>query len=249
MHIRSVRASSITIGTGLLLAAAVLLAGAMLSRSGNAGAQEAAVAPGKISVTGSATATATPDRSRIDLSVSVLADTAAEAIAQANAAANRVVTAVRSVGVAAADLQTTGISLNAEYDWRESGRVLLGYRFRNALAVTVRDIDTTGAILDAATAAGGDPLSVDGIQFTVSNTAALEASVRLAAIDDALAKAQAMTERAGVTLGRAVLIQEAGGATPLPFQAAPTADGVLATPVFTGTQEITLSVYLEFETF
>ena len=145
------------------------------------------------------------------------------------------------------DLKTTGISLYAEYDYTETGRVLRGFRFSNSLLITVTDMDQVGEILDLIIIAGGDDVAIDNIGFTVSNRAEIEDEVRLAAIDNALAKAAAMAERAGVTLGRAITITESGGATPVFFEAPAMEERAFATPVFSGSQEVQVSVYIEFE--
>ena len=116
-----------------------------------------------------------------------------------------------------------------------------------AEGVTVRDTDSVGPVIDRAVSAGGDLVSLGNIAFQVSNRSALEDRARLSAIDDAIAKADAMAARAGVVLGRAISIREVGFATPfeVPFEAAP--DVGLATPIFTGTDDIIVRVEMQFE--
>ena len=65
-------------------------------------------------------------------------------------------------------------------------------------------------------------------------------------MDDAIAKAQAIAERAGVQLGRAILIEEVGFASPVSVDAIAFDEAAGATPVFGGTDEITVSVRMVF---
>ena len=102
-------------------------------------------------------------------------------------------------------------------------------------------------MVDAAIGAGGDNLNLGGIAFQVSNRAAVEDSVRLAAADNAVAKARVLAERVGVTLGRAVIIRESGGASPVPVLEAAPLDGALSVQIFSGSQTVTASVEIQFE--
>ena len=149
--------------------------------------------------------------------------------------------------VAVKDIRTTNVSLRPEYEFALSRRILVGFRFSNSIRVTVRDTDSVGPVIDRAVSAGGDLVSLGNIAFQVSNRSALEDRARLSAIDDAIAKAEAMAARAGVVLGRAISIREVGFATPfaVPFEAAP--DVGFATPIFTGTDDIIVRVEMQFE--
>ena len=208
---------------------------------------ESTTTPGSLTVTGNAVASVTPDEATIWITVSSLKPSAVAAHAAANTSTVSVLSSLMQAGLTTDDLKTTGISLYAEYDYTETGRVLRGFRFSNSLLITVTDMDQVGEILDLIIIAGGDDVAIDNIGFTVSNRAEIEDEVRLAAIDNALAKAAAMAERAGVTLGRAITITESGGATPVFFEAPAMEERAFATPVFSGSQEVQVSVYIEFE--
>ena len=169
-------------------------------------------------------------------------------MADGNAAANAVIAALQAEGLTEDAFRTTRISLSPEYDFNFAAneRVLTGFRYNNSLQVTISSTDSVGDFLDAAVVAGGDVLSIDAISFQVSDRATLERSVLLTAIDDAIDKAGQMAERAGVTLGRATLISEATRSTPVSVGFAAD-EAALATPVFAGTQEISVTVQMEFE--
>ena len=237
-------------GITAVVAPLAVVGGLLLSLGGGGRAQAQTVEPvepGALFVTGSATVTATPDEATIDITVSALELGAVQAITTASNAMNDVIDAVIVEGVAVKDIRTTNVSLRPEYEFALSRRILVGFRFSNSIRVTVRDTDSVGPVIDRAVSAGGDLVSLGNIAFQVSNRSALEDRARLSAIDDAIAKAEAMAARAGVVLGRAISIREVGFATPfaVPFEAAP--DVGFATPIFTGTDDIIVRVEMQFE--
>ncbi len=238
---------------GMFAALAVVGMALLPLVGGSVQAQEpeliSALEPGTLFVTGSATITTVADEASVDISVSALDDSAVGAIVTASAAMNTVIADIFDLGVATDDIRTTSVTLSPEYEFTSNGRSLIGFRFTNSIRVAVRDIANLGPVIDAAVGAGGDLVSLNGIRFIVSNRSALEDQARLAAIDDAIARATAMAERAGVTLGRAVLIRALGFATPAPiaFDAAPAES--FGTSIFAGTDDVTVSVEMQFEIF
>ncbi len=70
--------------------------------------------------------------------------------------------------------------------------------------------------------------------------------MRLAAIDDAIEKATAMAERAGVQLGNVIAIEEIGFSSPRAVGGIAFEADAAATPIFGGTEEISASVRIVF---
>ena len=91
----------------------------------------------------------------------------------------------------------------------------MGYDASNTVRATIRDLDQAGAIVDAAVAAGAN--QVYGPSLTVSDTEAQYSAAVDAAFDDALERAQAIADKAGVTLGEPVAIVEGGGGGAVPY--------------------------------
>ncbi len=87
-------------------------------------------------------------------------------------------------------------------------RVITGYEVGNDLTVKLRDLDTVGEIIDEVTDAGGDLIRFNGIEFSIDDPSALEDEALTAAINDAVAKAGAVAETAGVELGNLLHISE-----------------------------------------
>ncbi len=172
-----------------------------------------------ISVTGQGEASGPPDRALIHAGVQTLADTVIESSQQNQAVVEKILQALASEGVVDRDIQTADYSIWPEqrHDPRGTGEVTItGYRVNNTVRVTVRDIDRLGKILAAVTDAGAN--SIHGINFSVADTAALEARARQAAMTDARTRAEALAELAGVTLGEVLTISTSpAGGYPIPM--------------------------------
>ncbi len=241
-------------GIGIALIVALGAGVFMLGGSERAEAQSAQRMPGTLTVTGSAAIAAPPDGASIEIGVSSLEATATEALSAGATALELVRAALAEEGVADEDLQTVRIRLDEEHDYTEEGRVSIGFRFSNRILVTVDGVDGIGDVIDAAVGAGGDTVSINRIRFLVSNPVALEDTARLAAIDEARRKALAMAGQANVSLGRVIIIEEIGYATPVGIaQAEAAADEAYAlatgAPIFGGDEQITASVRLVFRIY
>jgi uncharacterized protein YggE len=157
-----------------------------------------------ISVTGDASLTAANDSARVGFGVEGRGATRPVALRRSSANLRRVLTAVRQLGVADRDLRTRGVSVARRRDRR--GRRLPGYIARGGVSVVVRDVTQTGAVVDAAVAAGA--ASVDGPSFFIDDPRALLRRALVAAFDDARSKAAALAAEAGLTLGQAISIRD-----------------------------------------
>jgi uncharacterized protein YggE len=191
-----------------------------------------------IVVAGSGSAAGVPDRGAFTFTVATPGRTAAAAV-QANAAAMRaVVAALKQAGVAAADLQTTQVSLDQSRS--EDGRTVTGYDASSSVRAELRELGRAGAVVDAAVGAGADGFS--GPELATGDAERLYRDALKAAVADARAKAQVLATAAGLTLGRITNLSE-GGAQPVPvFQTAKAGD----VEIEPGTQEIGATVTVSF---
>lgn len=198
-----------------------------------------------ISVTGTGRVILAPDTADVRLGVTVQRGTVKAARADAAAAMTKVIAAIKKLGVADADIQTSSITLQPQYDY-SSGNAprLVGYQFSNSLAVTVRKLDVLGDVIDDALAAGAT--SLDSVGFRVDDETKAEAQARTAAMADAKAKADALAAAAGVSIEGVSSITETAASIPYPVYYAGNAAGAavdkVATPVQAGTDEISISV-------
>jgi uncharacterized protein len=153
-------------------------------------------------------------------------------------------------GIAADDLTTTEYSIHPEYDYSDSKQRLLGYRASNTVRAKLRDITSTGPLLDSIPSAGGDETRVHGMSFGVADETSLLGRAREAAWNDARAKAEQLAALSGHTLGKATTITEVvqGPGVPMPRMMA--ADMAMSerssTPIQPGTSSVTVTLQVEF---
>lgn len=157
-----------------------------------------------ISVAGEAQLSAANDSARVGFGVEARGATRPEALRRSSARLRRVIAALRALDVAERDLRTRGVSVTPRRDRR--GRRLPGYVAGGGVTAVVRDVDRTGALIDAGVTAGA--ASVSGPTFFIDDPAALQRRVLLAAFRDARAKAAGLAAEAGLTLGRPLSIRE-----------------------------------------
>ena len=212
-----------------------------LALAGPALGQEAAR---QITVMGSSEIDVAPDRATITAGVETQAPTAAEALAANSEAMAAVFAALDAAKVERRDMQTSQLSLNpVDEPYREGAEgppQVVAYQANNMVTVTVRDIATLGAMIDALAGAGANRLY--GVSFDVSDPRPAVDAARREAVADARAKAELYAEAAGVVLGPVVTISEnTGMGTPQPFRAKAAMDA--APPVAEGT--VTLSADVE----
>lgn len=201
-----------------------------------------------ISVTGMGEVTGTPDTVEVDLGVSILAATVAEATSLAADKADALIAALTSNGVAREDIATTDYSIYPEYDYSTNAQRLLGYRVSNTVRAKIRNVQETGAVLDSVTTAAGDEVRISGLRFSIEDNAELITAAREAAWNDAFAKATELAELSGQTLGAATSISETVSNPPVPIPYAADEAGAerAVTPIEPGTSAVTITLQVEF---
>lgn len=153
--------------------------------------------------------TAEPDLVTIGAGVSTQARTAVEAMRLNAAEMTKVIARIRSLGVADEDIQTTGINLNAQYDYDRTNQrqIFRGYQVSNRVSVKLRNIDATGAALDALVEAGATDLS--GPSFSIENDDAAKDVARARAVERAQQRAISYAAMLGYDEVRVLEINEA----------------------------------------
>lgn len=161
-------------------------------------------------VNGQGEVQAVPDIAVLSLGVQAEAMTVAEAQDMASRAMDAVMAALKAKGVADKDIQTTGYSVYQQTRWENDKQesVVTGYQVSNNVQVKVRQVADAGTVLDAAVAAGGDLIRVQGVYFQVDEPAPYLEQARAKAVADAKAKAEQLAGLAGVSLGKPIYISE-----------------------------------------
>ena len=228
-----------------------------LAVAGGAAAQTATPAPVMpgdgtlLSVSAQAEATRVPDIARVSAGVVTQAPEA-DAAMRANAAQmEKVMATIRDAGIAERDVQTTGVNVHPQYDYRENSTPkITSYQATNTVQVTVRDIGDLGDVLDALVASGAN--QVHGPSFDIADDEKNEAydEARRAALEKARGRAQMYAEALGMRVRRIASISEGGGFSPprpMVMMAMDAAESRASTPISPGESTLTVNLDVVFE--
>jgi uncharacterized protein YggE len=203
-----------------------------------------------ITVTGTGKITVKPDVADISLGVQTQRETAKAARDDAATTMNAIIAALKNLGIADEDIQTSMISVSPVYDYNSSSPHITGYQVSNVVSVHVKDITKVADVIDDSVAAGAN--TVNGVSFDVADRTGIENQARDAAVKDARSHADALASAAGVTISGVASISETAVYSPWPYYGVADAAGGKAptpevpTPVQPGTQDITITVTVSY---
>ena len=201
-------------------------------------------------MTGTGRTVGVPDELSFSLSVGLVRADLQTALADANASMNQVLTALDRLGVRTSDVQTTGLSMNAVYDYHVAGPpTLRGYHVGQRATVLVRDLTLGGRAVSAAVAAGGNDVRVRDIGLRIADSDTLLARSRDAAVQQATAKAQQYADATGQSLGSVLSLREVHvtPVVPQPLAFARSAlDTAGALPIRAGKDRLAVTVRIEW---
>jgi uncharacterized protein YggE len=175
--------------------------------------------------------------------------TASAALRSSSTKAQALIDTLTGAGVAKADIQTGYVSLWPRY--RDSGETLDGYWASNSVTAVIHKMDDAGSIIDAATSAVGDGITLSGVSFSIDDTSGLYAQARQMAVAEAKRRADQLAQAAGASVGTVLSINESAQEIPSPMPyaagAATSVADSAAPPIEPGRQELQLSVQVVFE--
>ncbi len=241
----AVRAAAVGAAAAALLIGAFALGasrgGASPDGPGRAGATlVSAVRSGRITVTGNGTVTGTPNQLTLTMGVQVNGGAVASALQQANQAVRRVTAALRARGVAAADIQTTGLFIQPNYE--QGSQTPSGYGVSESLTATLTRVAAAGGQITAAVHAGGNATTVDGVSLNLTDDSGLLATARDRAVADARVKARQYAHALGQPLGPVISITDQSPASaPVPVFANGSA-AKTPVPISPGSQQLSVAV-------
>jgi hypothetical protein len=188
-----------------------------------------------------------PDQAQVNAGVSTTAATAAQALAANTTRMTGVFAALKKAGIAEKNIQTTNFSVSPQYTngaGNERPR-LTGYQVNNDVSVRLDDVGKLGATLDALVTAGANQMN--GISFSIRDTAVMLRKAREAAIADAKDRAETYARATGVTLGPIQSIGESGGSGPVPMFKAVRMMAAAPVPVAAGEESVAADVSVVWE--
>ncbi|HLT18237.1 MAG TPA: SIMPL domain-containing protein [Thermomicrobiales bacterium] len=200
-----------------------------------------------VSVAGHGEASVPPDLGHFVVGVEVSNDDPDVALEESNELVAAVRAALLDAGVAGDDVTLGAFSIWPEYDYRQETAVLRGFRVSHQLAVTVRDIDQTGALLSTAVDAGAN--AVHSVTFSVEDPSAALDEARAAAFENARLKAEDLARLANGSLGQIVSVTE-NSYTPYPVGrdgAGEAQDSASPVPINPGASTFTVTLQVVWE--
>ncbi len=200
----------------------------------------------RVMVAGDSIVQAQPDTAILTVSV-ITQNRAAIQAQQENAAkTDAVVSVLKTVAGAGAEVKTSGYSVQPQRVYKEGQPpTITGYEVRNSVTVTTSDLTKLGAIIDAAAQAGSNDIS--GIAFTLRQDRPARDRALGEATQEAVGKARMIANALGGRVVRIVEVQEEGfqQRPPIPIyqtEGFMAAQKSVATPIEVGSLEITSRV-------
>lgn len=148
-----------------------------------------------------------PDKAMVGAGVTTRASTAVEAMRLNATRMDAVLTRLRQLGVPDERVQTAGITLNPQYDYRNNQPPqFLGYDASNTVSIELRDLERVGPVLDTLVAAGATNLS--GPVWGIVDDDPQRAQARAAAFRAASKQADDYARMAGYSGARLLAVEE-----------------------------------------
>lgn len=160
-----------------------------------------------ITVTGYGEVIADPDYATLTLGVQGTADTAEQASVLCEENLKSVYEVATSIGVPRTEMKDAGITITAQQ--RESDGVITGYLAAAAITIIATDVRDANSIMSGIVDASVGELK--SITYSITDTTAAYKNALIAAMDDALKKAETLAEAGGVTLGDVIGVEETPG--------------------------------------
>lgn len=172
--------------------------------------------PRTLTVNGTHQVFVAPDIAYVTIGVHTESEEVATAVDDNNAAVEKVMAALREMGVEDKDMQTTNFSIYKNEKWDFEGRST-GFVFSvdNNVYLIVRNLASLSDVLDAAITAGAN--NIWGVQFDKADKTAALADGRKEATQKAMVQAQELAENAGVELGEIYSINHYSGGYAAPI--------------------------------
>jgi uncharacterized protein YggE len=203
-----------------------------------------------LSISGSGSASATANQATVTLGAQTEDLSATKAIQDNAELMSAIIDALKGLGLTEDDIQTVSYSVYPKYDWTENGQVFKGYTVTNIVQVTLTDLDMVGPVIDEAAEAGAN--RIDGISFQLSGEKMeeLKLNAYIAAMEDAEAKKDVITDKLGITVSGVQSVSESSYVPAKTYVDAYAEAGIASsrapTPILEGSLTVTVSIYIVY---
>ncbi|TRZ52395.1 DUF541 domain-containing protein [bacterium] len=205
----------------------------------------------ELAVVGEGKVEAIPDTAYIDAGITVdkaaSVDAAQKSINDTN---NKIISALKAIGIEKTDIQTSNYSISPNYNYTNNQNVLDGYNGNVTLIIKSRDPQMASKVIEAVTSAGAN--QIQGSRFVVDKPELYREQARNAAIKNAKDQAVKIAKDLGIKLGKITNIVESTSANDLTYsKALPVSGGGMGggggVNIEPGSQTVTSEVTLYFE--
>jgi uncharacterized protein len=214
-----------------------------------------------LSLTGTATTMVEPDKVTVSLGVQTTNKTADAALAANSKTMNKVIDALKAIGVKDNETSTSSFSISSNYNYSQpssssTASRITGFTVSNTIQIQSTNINNTSKWIDTAISAGAN--TVDRIDFALSDKKLEETKNTLIkqAMQDARAKADIVASAAGMKIAgiRSINLNDLAIQPPFPPAPIPLAKQSLATaeqarpttPVISGQEEVSTNISVVF---
>jgi uncharacterized protein YggE len=231
---------------------------------------------GTLTVTGSGDVYAEPDLAKVTIGVTTEATTSTKAMGDNADAMNKVIDAVKRLGVPEKDIKTSTVSLQPKYEYQyptaassptSADKVvppvptsspptslstrIVGYTATNTVTVTLRDMSLVGKVIDEGYGSGAN--KINGVTFLLSDEkgATVYKEALKKAVAEAKDKAGVLATAAGISDYRLKTVSENGQYLPVAYDVMErsAAAGFAAsapTPISPGQNKVTATVGMTY---
>lgn len=212
-----------------------------------------------VSTSGTATVKVNPDKVSVTIGVETRGETAEEAAAANAELMEKVLAALRDLGIAENQISTNWYSVWPVYEWKSPPCIevfpqppectpkseITGYVASNSVTVTLDADEDVGKVIDTAVAAGAT--NVNGAYFFVSTERQEE--IRNGLIEEAIANARSRADKAAAAVDMQITGVKSINLNdvyfPVLYRDFAAAEGA-STPILPGQQEISQTVQVTF---
>ncbi|MEM2897130.1 MAG: SIMPL domain-containing protein [Candidatus Bathyarchaeia archaeon] len=194
-----------------------------------------------ITVVGLGSASSKPNLVELRLGAITEATTATETLAKNSELMNRIIEALKAMGIREEEIETLYFNLYPKY----VERVLVGFELTHMLRVRVTNLDNVGQIIDKAVEAGAN--TVEGVYFSITKEKLRELNglARQKAVSDAKSKAEIIASSFGVKIVGVASVSEETGYYPSEYKVG--IAEAFATPIMPPREvEVTITIRATF---
>ncbi len=203
---------------------------------------------GELAVVGEGKVDVEPDTAYVDVGIAVSnVESAEKAQNQLSDINNKIIEAMKKLGIEKADIITSNYSVYPNYKYEGSENRISGYNGNASINIKVKKMELTSKIITQATAAGAN--TINGTRFSIDQPEKYREQARDKAIENAREQAQKLALKLGIRLGKIVNIVESSPSNVVPYMRAVgmEAGGGGGPQIEPGTQTVTSTVTLYFE--